>query len=123
MSVSLPVDEMLMVSIAASSLQDAQTICTAEDAEVELPALKELVMELLAELLKKRKDFDIDRAFTEKEQLVYLSQRLNSRAERFQEKANATAEALKTEVVPTQILTGFFEHTACKGYTNVAFDV
>lgn len=104
MLISHPVDEMFVVSVAVHSVQDAQTICTAEEAEAELPALKQLVMELLGELLKKKKDFDIDRAFTDKEQLLYLSQRLNSRAERLHETANGTAEALKTEVVLPQIL-------------------
>lgn len=56
-------------------------------------------MDRLGDTLKKRKDFDIDQAFTEKDQLADLSARLHRRAEKYQDLAKGDLEALQVEVV------------------------
>lgn len=79
-------------------MQDAETVCTAEEAEAELPVIKKQVMDLIGDMLRKKK-IDIDHAFSDKDSMVYLATRLHNKADKYEESAKATLDALKTELV------------------------
>eukprot|EP00892_Ulva_mutabilis_P010923 jgi/Ulvmu1/8202/UM041_0011.1 len=83
------------------ALEDAETVCTAEEAESELPDLKDQVTHLMGDMLRKKR-IDIDDAFNDKEIMVYLASRLHSKADKYQESANATLESLNTELETVQ---------------------